>query len=526
MSPHDSDVKIGLITIWAIGVGSALGGDFFGWQFILYGGFGSAFIAVAFTGIFYWIYAKAITELAARYQSSGGSFDFVKNAIGRRSAAIMAILELLKLILANSANALAISSYLVQAGLKPAWRFVCWIVTYASFCYLDCIGVKQSANAQVIATIFCVLLLIFYSASSLSVFNIRNIISAGYTRNGLNGFLQGLPFALQFFDGFEEVPLLLGYAYEPERTIPRAILACYVTVLLIAVMILISGSGSTRASELLDSEAPLMDGFDLVYGTGTVFSDIIAYFIVIGLIVNFFAFVLFSSQQVAAVAEAKQLPAFLAYRHPVHGAPINASITASLVGIILTAGFAYVFGDDPAQNTLVTAALLPAVLGYALLLQCIVKIRQVEAVVEADDKCSPRDKERLGYDPGTLRFEQGTNGARIAQAMCLFFLIGLFVLAFAQADFMYGIIVIAIFGTISYLAMKRFIVRDREGASPMNGLMDQSSRSKPDAILLSNMSNHGTDSRIMSDMESSTAVVLPTVKMNDGKPYLSIDRGD
>ena len=47
MATHnEADVKIGLPTIWAIGVGSALGGDFFGWEFILYGGFMSALMAV------------------------------------------------------------------------------------------------------------------------------------------------------------------------------------------------------------------------------------------------------------------------------------------------------------------------------------------------------------------------------------------------------------------------------------------------------------------------------------------------
>ena len=37
-------------------------------------------------------------------------------------------------------------------------------------------------------------------------------------------------------------------------------------------------------------------------------------------------------------------------------------------GLVLTAGFAFVFDEAMAQNTLVTAALMPAVLGYALLL--------------------------------------------------------------------------------------------------------------------------------------------------------------
>ena len=69
-----------------------------------------------------------------------------------------------------------------------------------------------------------------------------------------------------------------------------------------------------------------------MYGQNTFVSDSIANMIVLGLLVNFFAFVLFASQQVQAIAEAGQLPEFLAYRHPIHGAPITASICASIVG--------------------------------------------------------------------------------------------------------------------------------------------------------------------------------------------------
>jgi ethanolamine permease len=98
---HDSDVKIGLPTIWAIGVGSVLGGDFFGWQFVTYGGMSSAVISVIIAALFYWLYAGAITELAARYRTTGGAFDFVRRALGEKLATVMAILELLKLILAN-----------------------------------------------------------------------------------------------------------------------------------------------------------------------------------------------------------------------------------------------------------------------------------------------------------------------------------------------------------------------------------------------------------------------------------------
>ena len=55
-------------------------------------GFGSAFFAVLYSGVFYWLYASAITELAARYRTSGGSFDFVKAAMGKKYAALMVLI--------------------------------------------------------------------------------------------------------------------------------------------------------------------------------------------------------------------------------------------------------------------------------------------------------------------------------------------------------------------------------------------------------------------------------------------------
>jgi ethanolamine permease len=447
------DVKIGLACIWAIGVGSALGGDFFGWQFTLYGGFGSAVLAVLFCGAFYWLYAGVITELAARYKTTGGSFDFVNHALGENAASVMAVLGLLKLILANSALALAISSYLVSGGMPSHFQPVCWVCTYGFFTYLDSIGVRQSANVQVMATIFCVLVLIIYSVSAFTKFDVTNLRTGGLFIKGSSGFFQGLPFALQFFDGFEEVPLLMGYAHDAERTIPQAILYCYVTIALIAGLVLLSGSGASPSAELLASEAPLMDGIDLVYGPGNVISDVMAYAIVIGMFVNFFAFVLFISQQVQAIADAGQLPSFLAYRHPLHGAPITASVCGSALGLFFTFAFAVVFGIVPAQDTLVTAALMPAVLQYMLLLQCIVKVRSVEHL-QLSQQLSARDEQRLGSDPRSLRFAYGVSGARAGQMMCAVFVLSLLFLATLSIDFFWGIIVLILCGICMYAGMR------------------------------------------------------------------------
>jgi|LauGreSBDMM110SN_4_FD.fasta_scaffold31048_1 amino acid transporter len=391
----------------------------------------------------------------------------------------MAVLGLLKLILANTALALAISSYAIEAGIDKSLQIVIWVGTYGVFTVLDCVGVQQSATAQVAATILCVIILIVYSGSTLSIFDANKIRKGGIFHSGMLGFLQGLPFALQFFDGFEEIPLLMGYSINPDVTIPRAILISYITVFLLAFAVMIGGAGTEPAAELLKSEAPLMDGIDVVYGIGNPISEALDYLIIIGLLVNFFAFVIFASKQVQAIAEGGQLPSFLAYKHPTTGAPILASITASILGVLLCSGFVIVFGEDAAQNTLVTAALMPAVLGYIVLLECIPAIRKIESNKQ---KFGTEELVKIGFDPGSLRWQYGTFGARLAQILCLIITFALFVLATVDIDFAYGLIVVFLLALFLYGIMFYFIRRQELNPAlyPMGGQSHQLLSTKGD----------------------------------------------
>lgn len=350
----------------------------------------------------------------------------------------------------------------------------CWILTYGFFTFLDSIGVRQSASAQFLATALCLIILIFYSISSFSQFDINNIIGKNsLSRDGLFGFFKALPFALQFFDGFEETPLLMEYTDNPTVVIPKGVAYSYFSVMIIAFAILFSGTGITPIDTLLTSEAPLMDGIDKVYGKGLL-SDIIALLVVLGLLVNFFAFILFCSQQIQAVAEAGHLPSFLAYRHPKHGAPIVASVCCSCVGILLCAGFSALFDESQAQNTLVTAALMPAVLGYMLLLQCIVTIRNIEnkQLLNSEEKeISSKELYILGINPDKeLRFPFGILTIRFAQFLCFLFVIGLCCLATVSVDFMWGIIIIIIFGFIMFIIMNYYA--NNNTANKLHSLMD------------------------------------------------------
>eukprot|EP01034_Spumella_vulgaris_P030490 gene30490-37715_t len=316
----------------------------------------------------------------------------------------------------------------------------------------------------------CVGILLFYSVSNFTLFNTDNINSREKGEFGVLSFFQGLPFALAFFDGFEEIPLLMGYAIDPDKTIPQAVRVCYLTITSIAILVFVSGCGATDEQTLLESDAPLMVGIEEVYGVGSIVSDLVAYMIVLGLVVNFYAFIVYTSQQVQTIAEAGNLPSFLAYRHPKHGAPIVASTVASCVGILMTTILSLVLTEDVAQNTLLAASLMPAILGYGLLLECIVRIRIVEAKYQGTSlKVSHRDADVLGTDPHGLRFVFGLWGARLGQAMCVVMFVGLMVLAQTSYDYMYGLLVTTVLGVLSYLVMIKLVREQLEDEAAFSG---------------------------------------------------------
>jgi len=186
--------------------------------------------------------------------------------------------------------------------------------------------------------------------------------------------------------------------------------------------------------------------------------------IVAALLNNFFAFAVYSSQQIQAVAQAGYLPEHLAYRSPVHQGPIASSIFVSIIGIAVTASFSLTFGRAEAQNVLVMASLVPAVLGYIIVLDCIVRIRKLEGTLERGERDpSVLTMYTLGADPGKLRWGLGVIGARVGQAICILFYVGLLTLASTKsplmpnADFLWGHVALVVLGVMNYTFM--FIFR-------------------------------------------------------------------
>jgi ethanolamine permease len=67
----------GLGSLWALGVGAVISGDFFGWNFgLAAGGFGGMLLATLIAVILYGGICASIAELAAALPHAGGAYSF------------------------------------------------------------------------------------------------------------------------------------------------------------------------------------------------------------------------------------------------------------------------------------------------------------------------------------------------------------------------------------------------------------------------------------------------------------------
>ena len=73
----------GVWSLWALGVGAVISGNFFGWNFGLSaGGFGGLLIATVIITVMYTGLCFSIAEMTAALPHAGGAYSFARSAMG------------------------------------------------------------------------------------------------------------------------------------------------------------------------------------------------------------------------------------------------------------------------------------------------------------------------------------------------------------------------------------------------------------------------------------------------------------
>jgi amino acid transporter len=324
------------LRLWSIGVGSVIGGDFFGWNSTLHGGFGASLVALLINATMFGILAHCTAKLSSRVPK-GGAYKFVEVGIGPKTSLFVAGLELVKLFWVLSALCFGLTDYLrLLFGFSSQFQFLCYPLLFSVFSFLGMLGIRTSGNIQIVITCGCLLVLSFYwiSMSTILKFN-TNAIPDHNWFNSWRSTLISIPYGSWLFLGFEELPLIqieenpqdnsspglvthflpnsspesispsISSPYKPSskshnsKIMFHGILSSFLTVFISGALTVTLASGSRPGVDRLkEKTSPLLSGIEEVYGDESPIAILFNILSVLALFAPCYSFMLYCSEHI------------------------------------------------------------------------------------------------------------------------------------------------------------------------------------------------------------------------------------
>ena len=100
-------------SLWALGVGAVISGNFFGWNFgLAAGGFGGLLIATLLITVLYVGLCFSVAEMSAALPHTGAAYSFARSAMGPWGGYVTGLAENMEYILTPAVIVVGIGGYL------------------------------------------------------------------------------------------------------------------------------------------------------------------------------------------------------------------------------------------------------------------------------------------------------------------------------------------------------------------------------------------------------------------------------
>jgi ethanolamine permease len=341
----------GVFSLWALGVGAVISGDFSGWNLgFAVGGWGGMFIGTILIAIMYLGLTYSIAEMSPALPHTGGAYSFARTAFGPWGGFITGIAENIEYVLTPAVVVFFIGAYLTGIfGTPDSFQPVWWLIGYIVFVGLNVRGVALSFQVTVIVTLLALAILIFFFVSAVPLFDFNKYAmnigvdpatgaavalpdgGGPFLPFGTYGILASMPFAVWLFLAIEQLPLASEESVDPKRDMPKGIMLGMFTLIALGFLVLIiNPSIPDGAFAYGTSGEPILDGFRAIYGTG--WAKILSLFAVLGLVASFHAIIFAYGRQIYSLSRAGYFPHFLSVTHGDHKTPNTALIAGAVVG--------------------------------------------------------------------------------------------------------------------------------------------------------------------------------------------------
>lgn len=358
-SPQKAELErtLGPLTLWGLGVGYVIGGEYFGWNLGLVAG-GSLGMLVAFVivTLLYITFVFSYAEMACAVPKAGGVFDYAQLGLGSFWAYVSGMAQVVEFLFAPPALAMAVGSYLapvlpVSLGLSPK---ILAIMALAVVTVINVRGVKQAAAFELVIAIVASLGLILFAWLVVPAYESRKFLADSWP-NGWLGVFQAVPFAIWFYLGIEGLANVAEESRNPTKDIPRGFGAALFTLILLAALVMVlsvgvagwhgvvynradlRGSAETGwqvAEGAVKSDSPLTLALDYVVPANSLGSLLFQAMCLFGLVSSLNGLTLGSGRAILEMGRSRYLPPILGQVHRRFHTPANALIFNFIIGTI------------------------------------------------------------------------------------------------------------------------------------------------------------------------------------------------
>lgn len=331
----------GWLLLAGLGVSYVVSGDYSGWNFGLgEGGFGGLAIAAVIIAAMYFALVLGMAELSSALPAAGGGYTFARRALGPWGGFATGTAILIEYSIAPAAIATFIGAYVESLnifGITDGWWV--YLAAYAVFIGIHLAGVGEALKVMFAITAIALIGLIVFAVTAIGHFDAANLTNIAPTDAagaseflpfGYLGIWSAIPFAIWFFLAVEGVPLAAEETSNPERNVPRGIIAAMSVLLVTCAAVLILTTAAGGASEMSESGNPLVEAL----GDGSA-AKIVNYIGLAGLIASFFSIIYAYSRQLFALSRAGYLPTALSVTNR-RKAPMLALIVPGVIGFVLS----------------------------------------------------------------------------------------------------------------------------------------------------------------------------------------------
>lgn len=233
-------VMVGAGIYAIIGKAAALSGNMLWLSFVL-----ASSIALL-TGLSY-------AEFVSRFPDAGGSFEYIRQSFGPKTALFMSVFMTFTGFVAAAAISISFADYFSRLLDLPDRIVILAIISLMAL--FNIIGSKYSAHYNTLATIITLAGLFLVIGYSLPDWGSADLLQVN--DNGFNGIMTSAALIFFSYIGFEDLVKMAEETKNARKNLPRAILLSSILVLLLYVAIAISSVSTLGAEQLAEASGPL-----------------------------------------------------------------------------------------------------------------------------------------------------------------------------------------------------------------------------------------------------------------------------